>query len=172
MPVLPSYRNQSIDLQSKSFNGLIKDVKRKPFSFKFDKTTTSQVKKQYSKNPKLITASYWRSLFVGHFSAEDMLEHFLEFIRRLDLNTAFFIHLGMDSPSVDKSLEKKLIGRLQKDYQTTFLTLGSCTLHIVHNAFRKGITELGIDIDQFACDLYFFFEYSSARREDYKKCKK
>ena len=97
-----------------------------------------------------------------------MLEHFLEFIIRLDLNTALFIYLGIDGPSVNKSFEKKFIGRHEKDYQTTFLTLGSCTLHIVHNAFRKGIAELSIDIDQFPCDLYFLFKYSSARREDYK----
>ena len=154
---------------------LIKDLKGQPFSFKFDERTTSQVKKQYdvyvqyySKVLKLITTSFCGSLFVGHCSEEDMLEHFLQFIRRLDLNTTFFIHLGMDGPSVNKSFEKKLIGRLEKEYQTTFPTLGSCTLHIVHDAFKKGITELSIDIDQFACDLHFFFKCSSARREDYK----
>ena len=93
-----------------------------------------------------------------------MLEHFLEFIGRLDLNTA----LGINGPSVNKSFEKMFIGHHEKDHQTTFLTLESCTLHIVHNAFRKGIAELSIDIDQFQCDLHFFFKYSSARREDYK----
>ena len=60
-----------------------------------------------------------------------MLEHFLEFIRMLDLNTAFYIHLGMDGLSVNKYFEKKLIGRLEKDYQTTLLTLRSGSLHIV-----------------------------------------
>ena len=74
----------------------------------------------------------------------------------------------MNGPSVNKSFEKKLIGCLEKDYQTTFLNLGSCTFYIVHNAFRKGITELSIDIDQFAFDLHFFSEHSSVRREDYK----
>ena len=107
------------------------------------------------------------SLFVEHCSAEDMLEHVLEFITRLDLNTALLIHLGLDGPSVNNSFEEKLIGRLEKDYQTTFLALGSCTLHIVHNTFRKGITELSIDITQFACDLHLFFKYFSARLGDY-----
>ena len=136
-------------------------MKGQPISFKFDKTT-SQVKKQYdayvqyySKVSKLITTC----------SAEDMLEHHLEFIRRLNLNAALFIHLRMDVPSVNKSFEKKLIGCLEKDYQTTVVTLGSCTLRIVHNAFRKGMTKVSIDIDQFACDLDFFFKYSSVRRE-------
>ena len=33
---------------------------------------------------------------------------------------------------------------------------------------KKNIAELSIDIDQFGCDLYFFFKYSFARKEDYK----
>ena len=74
----------------------------------------------------------------------------------------------MNGPSVNKSFEKRLIGRREKDYQTAFLTLGSCTLHIFHNAFKKNIAELSIDIDQFGCDLHFFFKYSFARKEDYK----
>ena len=58
----------------------------------------------------------------------------------------------MDRSSVNKSFEKKLIGRLEKNCQAT---LGSCTLEIVQKAFTKGITELSIDIDQSACDLHF-----------------
>ena len=68
-------------------------VKGQPFSFKFDEIMTSQVKKKYdayvqyySKVLKLITTSLCGSLFVGHFSAENMLELFLEFISRLDLS--------------------------------------------------------------------------------------
>ena len=93
-----------------------------------------------------------------------MLEQFLEFIGRLDLNTA----LGINDPSVNKSFEKTFNGHHEKDHQTTFLTLGSCTFHIAHNAFRKGISELSIDIDQFLCDMHFFFKYFSTRRKGYK----
>ena len=42
----------------------------------------------------------------------------------------------------------------------------------VHNAFRKGLSELNVDLDQFACDIYFFFKLSSARREDYSDLEK
>ena len=86
---------------------LIKDVKGQPFSFKFDKTTTRQVKKRYdayiqyhSRVSKMITTSDCGYLIVGHC-------------------------LGMDCPSVNKSFVKKLIGCFEKDYQTKFLTLGS-----------------------------------------------
>ena len=141
---------------------LIKDLKGQRFSFKFDKTMTRQVKNRmmlilkYSKVSKLIITSYCESLFVGYCSAEDMLEHILEFIRRLGLNGAWFIHLGMDCPFVNKSFVEKLSGRFEKDYQIKFVILGSLTLHIVNSAFRKDITALSIDLDQFACDSHFF----------------
>ena len=47
------------------------------------------------------------------------------------------------------------------------MNLGSCVLHIVHNAFGKGLEKYGKDVDQFCLDLHSLFKYSAARREDY-----
>ena len=47
------------------------------------------------------------------------------------------------------------------------LDSGTCSLHPVPTAFRKGVSELTYDIDGFLEDLYFFFKYSSARRKDF-----
>ena len=41
--------------------------------------------------------------------------------------------------------------------------LGSCTIHIMHNAFGSGIEKYGKDIDLLCLDLYSLFKYSSAR---------
>ena len=69
---------------------LITDVQKTPYSFKFDKTTSSQVKKQYdryisffSKKLHKIVALFCCSLFVGHCTADDLVDHFLEFVRDL-----------------------------------------------------------------------------------------
>ena len=48
------------------------------------------------------------------------------------------------------------------------IDLGSCTVHIIHNAFGKGIDQYGKDIDQLCMDLYFLFKHSAARYEDFK----
>ena len=62
---------------------LIYGISNTPFSFKFDETTTSQVKKQYnvyaqywSKVNNRVETRYCGSLFVGHCTNEDLLEHF------------------------------------------------------------------------------------------------
>ena len=69
---------------------LITDVQKTPYSFKFDETTTSQMKNQYdgyfsffSKKLRKIVTSYCDSLFVGHCTSDDLVDHFFEFARDL-----------------------------------------------------------------------------------------
>ena len=50
-----------------------------------------------------------------------------------------------------------------------FLDIDTCTLHKVHTSFKKSISKLPLDIDQFAVNFHRFFKVSSARREDYTK---
>ena len=72
----------------------------------------------------------------------------------------------------------------------SFRKLGSCSLHLIHSAFQKGIKQLfqgqvpsatsnsegsgelpkkkgTFDLDDFFIDIHSFFKLSSARREDY-----
>ena len=73
--------------------GLINDAAETPFSFLFDETTNSQVKKEYdayliywSEKTGMIEHAYCGSLFVGHFVADDLVNHYKEFIKQYGLN--------------------------------------------------------------------------------------
>ena len=75
---------------------LILDVSKKPFSFKFDQTATSQIKKQYDAYVtyflyfnQVIATALCGSLFVGLCTAEDLLSHFLKFIKRFGVKTFY-----------------------------------------------------------------------------------
>ena len=109
------------------------------------------------------------SLFVGHCTLDDLVNHFFEFMEELKLNLSLLLVLGMDGPCVNRSFEKKLKARLEEIYATQILDIGTCSLHIVNNAFLEGLKELKneINLDEFAIDLHFFMKYSAARREDY-----
>jgi hypothetical protein len=158
---------------------LLEEVRNVPFVFKFDETTTSQVKKQYdgyvtyySNSKKEITTSYCGSLFLGHCSAADLVNHFFHFIEDLKLNINNLLNIGMDGPNVNKKFERELLEQFENNDISKFITIGSCALHTVNNAFGKGLKELKaaeMDLDQFAIDLHFFFKLSSARREDFRK---
>ena len=153
------------------------DVNNTPFTSLFDESTTSQVKKQYdaylqfwSKKYDEVVNCYCGSLFVGHCTAQNLVEHCHEFEKSMNLDPSYLLHLGMDVLSVKKSFEDKLLTEL-RDKDIQILNIGSCCLHNVHNAFRNALKQIDRDFDQFAIDIHSF-KLSSARREDYLSMEK
>ena len=151
----------------------VNDFKDSPFVFKFDETTTLQVKKQYdgyvqywSNEQDLVTSVYCGSLFVGHCFTNDLLHHFAYFGEELKWKPDLLLQIGMDGPNVNLKFEEDLAMQISNDYGVSFLKVGSCSLHQTHNAFRKGILSFGFDIENFVSDTNFFFK-SASRREDY-----
>ena len=93
---------------------LIYDVKDKPFTFKFDETTNRNVSKQYdaylqywSKSYNQIVDAYCGSLFLGHYTSDNLVEHYKHFAKELNLDSNYFLLIGMDGPNVNLSFEKK-----------------------------------------------------------------
>ena len=155
---------------------MLKDARDTFFTYKFDETTTSQVKKQYdgyityfSKQFEQIVTVYCDSLFVGHCSYKDLVQHFYVFLESLQFSTVWLVNIGMDGPSVNQSFLRLLQLELVEKAHS-FFNIGSCPLHIVNNAFKKVFTVLKpvIDLDLIATDLHFFFKRSPARRQDYR----
>ena len=151
------------------------DLKNVPFTFKFDETTTQQVKKQYdgytqywSEEHQCIKIAYNGTLMVDHCPAEKLLEHFLNFIEKSNLDLRFLLHTGMDGPNVNLKFEELLKSSdIFKKLNKCILDIGTCPLHITHNGFRNGITKTSFNIDSFVIDINFFFKLSAARRADY-----
>lgn len=153
---------------------VMKDIKERPFTFHFDETTTSQVKKQYdgyvtyySLSKKEIRTSYCGTLFVGRCTAEDLITHFYEFMKKVGLDPTFMLSLGMDGPNVNILFQKKLLNDL------SIINIGTCPLHVVSIGFGKAVLSIKgsiVDLDEMAIDFYFFFKRSAARREEFKRC--
>ena len=89
------------------------------------------------KENRVITA-YFGSLFDSHCTAEDLVSHFNEFGIRMKWNPKYLLYIRMDGPNVNLSFVKKLLADFERKYK--FLKLGSCSLHHVHNTFRKACT--------------------------------
>ena len=165
---------------------LIYDINRVPFSFLFDESTINQVKKPYdgyvsywSPRYDQVVSAYTGSLFVGCYNGDDLVKHYNHFVDKLQLRSDYLLYLGMAGPNVNLSFENELESNLES-INTSFLRIGTCSLHPTHIAFRKGIKSLysntinisgekesTFDLDDFFNDLHFFFKLSSARREDY-----
>ena len=105
---------------------------------------------------------------MGHCPSEKLVKHFYEFVEKVGLDVKYMVHLRMDGPNVNKTFQSLLLTSDSLG-KTSFLDIGTCTLHIVHNAFRNGVSSLKFDVDQFALDIHFFFKLSAGRRADYDK---
>ena len=88
------------------------DLKVVPFMFKFDESTNQQVKKQYDGyfqywpgKHSCIKISYCGTVMVDHYPAEKLLEHFLEFVEKVELDLCLMLHLSMNGPNVNLKFE-------------------------------------------------------------------
>lgn len=78
---------------------------------------------------------------------------------------SFLLDLSMDGPNVNLALQKRLQGHFLTQ-NATFLDIGTCPLHTIHNGFSKGVIEIDFDIDQFVVGIKAFFKLSSAHRKN------
>ena len=70
---------------------LLDDIKDVAFTFKFDESTTQQVKRKYdgyiqylSQSFQCIKISYFETIMVDHCPTENLFEHFLEFVDKVN----------------------------------------------------------------------------------------
>lgn len=126
------------------FQGIIlKELSDLPFSFRFDETTTSQIKKQYdayatyhSSHFGQIITSYLGTLFVGRCTTDDLLIHLNEMLEKLNLNKIHILSLGMDGPNVNLAFKRKLESELIKDSKV-LIDVGSCPFTLALMLFRR-----------------------------------
>lgn len=151
------------------------DLKGNPFSFLFDETTTSQIKKQFdgyvrfeSRQQGNIVDRYCGSLFLGHCDAEHLVNTFFDFGKRMEWEIEWLLQIMMDGPRVNLSFERKLVDSLNRTNEKSMIDIGTCNLHKVNNGYKYGLKKLSFDFEGFATDLHFFFKNSSARRSDYQ----
>lgn len=79
------------------------------------------------------------------------------------------LQYSMDGPAVNIAFLRPLNAHLESEQSPPLIDLGTCTLHPVHTAFRKGVEGLPFDVEHFVTDVYQWFKLSSARREDYRQ---
>ena len=102
---------------------------------------------------------------VGHETADIQVNHIKNSLANDGLTLENVIQLSRDSPNVMKSLYNKLKIEASAAGNSKLLD-APCYLHSVHNAFRKGVLSLTVNLSDTLEDLFGFFKHSTARRED------
>lgn len=59
--------------------------------------------------------------------------------------------------------------QLLDERKKSLLNIGTCNIHTLHNAFQKGIEELGTYASELIIAVYYFFKGWPLRLEDFEK---
>ncbi|KAM6967769.1 uncharacterized protein FYW47_006504 isoform 1-T1 [Aplochiton taeniatus] len=148
---------------------LISKVKG-PFLLMFDETLNQTNKtKQLDIHVrfwegKQVQSRYLGSQFMGHATAQDLLKHVKKCVDQFDLRS--LVSISMDGPNVNF----KFFELLQQDHAERYggaqlVSVGSCGLHTLHNAFKSGFSLW--QLDKLLKAMHTLFHNVPARREDY-----
>jgi hypothetical protein len=109
-------------------------------------------------------------MLLGHATADDLLMKICDGLTEISIPLGNILQLSMDGPNVNWSLYTKLGVMLQKQHQGSPINIGSCGLHILNNAFKKGEVSSDWGISDFLKALWYVFNDAPARREDFEAC--
>jgi hypothetical protein len=114
-----------------------------------------------------VISRFYGSSFLGHATALDMLTAFKE---DFDLNLMNIYQLSMDGPHVNWRLYELLQEDIKSETNRdcSLLNLGSCGLHIMHNAFKSGFDATKWEIEKLLQSMYTLFKDAPARRDDFE----
>lgn len=120
----------------------------------------------WDKTKNEVSTMYFTSAFLGHTTANDLLEAFkgnvpVQMLQKM-------IQVSMDGPNVNFKFLRNLREYLSEDPNNNkLLDLGSCGLHTLHCAFKAGIRATEWQIIEFLRAIYNLFKNVPARKAEY-----
>ena len=106
---------------------------------------------------------------MGHSSATTMLEEIVTSLRDNEIDITKIVQVSTDGPNVNWKLHRLLMEHVAAAdvHAPKLLDVGSCSLHVVHNAFKAGASASEWGTAGVLSALYWLFVDSPARREDF-----
>lgn len=146
------------------------------FSLQYDETSNVESKKElqiqvrfWSSPENMIIDRHLITYFIGKADGETIFNHLLKALDSHNLSSKNVLTLGSDGPNVNKKVLRLFQERLKELHYKPLIDLGTCQLHIVHNAFLKGLDCLSEDVSDFIIKVYYFFHHRDLRCEDFEK---
>ena len=101
------------------------------------------------------------------FTADNLTDHFTKSVLESGLQAKNIIQVSMDGRSVNWKFYGELKTKVNTDYGTTLINIGSSGLHVVYNSFKGDMDATGWQVSSFLSSLYYLFRDAPARREDF-----
>ena len=114
------------------------------------------------------------SFFFGRATGDYIVDLFLQLQedenkQKYPLPWDALANLSSDGPNINPKIWQLLDTKLKEMGHNGLLSFISCTIHVVHNAFHKGIVALHQDVEGLAHDLHAWFKHSPCKEEDFRE---
>ena len=162
------------------FHQKVLDVVTQPeclFAVSFDESFNKVIQQEqmdlllryWDDDKREVITRYFGSEFLGHNRADDLKDKFTQGLE--SLNQKNMIQISMDGPSVNLKFYDEVVKHREETELgiPQLIYLGSCSLHVVHGAFKTGAQATTWNIDSLLRALHYLFHNSPARTEDYVK---
>ena len=117
----------------------------------------------WDNDSNMVATRYLTSAFLGHATAKDLEEKFIEGLAGLNLNK--LVQISMDGPNVNwKFLESFAANTRPAENDPKLFDLGSCGLHVVRGAFQAGHKAAGWTVNKMLRGMYGFASKDSPAR--------
>ena len=102
---------------------------------------------------KRMEVRYWYSMFLGHTTHLDLLNRFFEGLEGLDATK--LLQVSMDGPNTNLLFLKKLKKERIDNKLNGIIDIGSCSLHMVHGAYKTGAEKTDWNLHKVMKGSYF-----------------
>lgn len=146
------------------------------FSIQYDETTNNAGQKEFqilvrfwSESKGEVCTKHLESMYMGHATAEDAQKNILKALDNANLPLCKMLMLGSDGPNVNKKTFRLMNEQVKLIRNIGLIDIGFCNIHVMHNAFQKGLVELGSDAADFIISVYNYFQDWPARWQDFSE---
>nr|XP_042899394.1 uncharacterized protein LOC110283431 [Parasteatoda tepidariorum]XP_042899395.1 uncharacterized protein LOC110283431 [Parasteatoda tepidariorum]XP_042899396.1 uncharacterized protein LOC110283431 [Parasteatoda tepidariorum] len=153
---------------------LLTEVQGAFFSIQYDETTNNAGQKElqilirfWSESTGEVCTKHLESVCMGHATAEDIKKNILKCLDNANLPLCKILMLGSDGPNVNKKVFRLINEEMKLVRNEGLFDVGFCNIHIMHNAFQKGLGELGCDASDLIIGLFNYFQDWPSRWEDF-----
>ena len=146
------------------------------FTLCFDETVNAGSSKElqtavkyWSPSKEMIVTRHLQTFFMGSATADELYNKLCEAIDNTTLLRTNLLMLSNDGPNVNKAVTNLMNESLILLRKKRMVDIGTCNIHILHNAFRRGMKELGDNASNLIFLIHDFFDGWPSRWEDFEK---
>lgn len=154
---------------------MLKDLDESYYVLCFDETCNTASKKElqvlirfWSQAKNMVVSTHLQTFFIGKACGEIIASKLNEAMDNANLSRKKLLMLGSDGPNVNKTVQRIINDEVIASGRKKIIDIGTCNIHTVHNAFLKGLSELGENVSDFIFQLHHFFDGWPARWQEYE----